>query len=57
MISRIWKYQVLVIYLLMNLTCTVDLASQSLTQAVAAFSGLHPELQIELVSSDRVVIL
>lgn len=40
-----------------RITSTVDLASQSLAQAVAAFSDLHPELQIELVSSDRVVNL
>jgi DNA-binding transcriptional LysR family regulator len=41
----------------LRLTATVDLAAQSLAKAVAAFSAIHPELRIELITSDRVVNL
>jgi DNA-binding transcriptional LysR family regulator len=41
----------------LRITATVDQANQSLAQAVAAFAAIHTELNIELVSSDRVVNL
>lgn len=41
----------------LRLACTVEHAVQSLAGAVAEFSRLHPGLQIELRSSDRVVDL
>ena len=41
----------------LRITSTVDLASQSLARAAAAFSEMHPELSIELISSDRVINL
>lgn len=41
----------------LRLTASVDHASQSLAGVVAAFAALHPRLQIELRTSDRVVDL
>lgn len=41
----------------LRITSTVDLATQSLAQAVARFSTEHPELRIELSTSDRIVNL
>lgn len=41
----------------LRVACTVEHAVQSLAGAVAEFSRRHPELQIELRSSDRVVDL
>lgn len=37
----------------LRITATVDLAMHSLAKVVAEFSRLHPELRIEVVSSDR----
>ena len=41
----------------LRITATVDLANQSLAPSIAAFAALHPDLRIEIVSSDRVVNL
>lgn len=41
----------------LRITCTVDQAAQTVASAVAEFAALHPGLQIELRSSDRVVDL
>lgn len=41
----------------LRITATMDLATQSLARAVAQFSVTHPELKIELSTSDRVVDL
>ena len=41
----------------LRITSTVDLATQSLAQAIARFSAQHPQLKIELITSDRVVNL
>lgn len=41
----------------LRITASVDHATQSLAAAVAAFSALHPRLQIDLRTSDRVVDL
>jgi DNA-binding transcriptional LysR family regulator len=40
-----------------RITSTVEVASQSLARAVASFSTLHPEVRIEVVTSDRLVDL
>lgn len=41
----------------LRITSTVDLATQSLGQAIARFSVEHPELKIELITSDRILNL
>lgn len=41
----------------LRIACTVEHAQQSLAPAVAAFARLHPQLQLELRSSDRVADL
>lgn len=41
----------------LRIASTADHASQGLARAVAAFAALHPALQVELRSSDRVVDL
>lgn len=41
----------------LRIAATADHASQGLARAVAAFAALHPPLQVELRSSDRVVDL
>lgn len=41
----------------LRITSTVDLATQSLAQAIARFSAEHRELRIELITSDRIVNL
>lgn len=41
----------------LRITSTVDLATQSLAPAIARFSAEHPELKIELITSDRIVNL
>lgn len=41
----------------LRIASTADHASQGLARAVAAFAALHPQLQVELRSSDRVVDL
>jgi DNA-binding transcriptional LysR family regulator len=39
----------------LRIGCTIDHAVQSLAQVVAAFSALHPRVQIDLRTSDRVI--